>query len=132
MKSVVLQQKEERDALLRNVYQKRVLIESTEQYLESGLIKLITGPRRAGKSVFALQLLGSKNFAYLNFDDELLLSSFDENAILQALQEVYPQFQYLLLDEIQNLPRWETWVGKLYRRGVNLVITGSNARLLSG
>jgi predicted AAA+ superfamily ATPase len=132
MRSVVLQQREERDALLRKVYQKRILIDHVEQYLASDLIKLITGPRRAGKSVFALQLLGSNDFAYLNFDDELLLSSFDENAIIQALQEVYPQFHFLLLDEIQNLPHWEIWVGKLYRRGINLVITGSNARLLSG
>lgn len=132
MKSVVLQQKEERDALLRKVYQKRILIDHVEHYLASDLIKLITGPRRAGKSVFALQLLSSNDFAYLNFDDELLLSSFDENAIIQALQEVYPQFHFLLLDEIQNLPHWEIWVGKLYRRGINLVITGSNARLLSG
>ncbi len=27
----------------------------------------------------------------------------NENAILQALQEVSPQFQYLLLDEIQTI-----------------------------
>ena len=131
MKSVVLQQKEERGALLGKVYLKRILIDDAEQYLSSNLIKLITGPRRAGKSVFALQLLSSKDFAYLNFDDELLLSSFDEDAIMQALLEVYPQFQYLLLDEIQNVPHWEMWVAKLYRRGINLVITGSNARLLS-
>ena len=49
----------------------------------------------------------------------------------QYLFEIYPNFEYLLLDEIQNLPAWDTWVGKLYRRGVNLVITGSNANLLS-
>jgi len=36
-----------------------------------------------------------------------------------------------LLDEIQNLNNWELWVGKLYRRGFNLVIIGSNARLWS-
>jgi predicted AAA+ superfamily ATPase len=37
----------------------------------------------------------------------------------------------LFLDEIQNLPNWELWVNKLYRRGLNLVVTGSNAKLLS-
>lgn len=132
MKSVVLQQKEERNTLLNKVYLKRILIDDAEQYLSSNLIKLIKGPRRAGKSAFALQLLSSKDFAYLNFDDELLLSSFDEDAIMQALLEVYPHFEYLLLYEIQNVPRWEIWVAKLYRRGINLVITGSNARLLSG
>lgn len=37
----------------------------------------------------------------------------------------------MLLDEIQNLPDWDLWVSKLYRRGKNLIITGSNAKMLS-
>ncbi len=44
---------------------------------------------------------------------------------------MYPDYRYLLLDEIQNLPGWELWVNKMYRRGANLIVTGSNARLLS-
>lgn len=131
LKSVILQQKEERDLLLTKEYQERVSRSENEQFLQSELIKLISGPRRAGKSVFALQLLQEYPFAYLNFDDDLLLKNFDENLILQSLLEVYPDFAYLLLDEIQNLPGWELWVGKLYRRGINLVVTGSNANLLS-
>lgn len=131
LKTVILQQKEERDMLLKRDYQKRVPVQENEDYLASGLIKLITGPRRAGKSVFALQMLSAQNFAYLNFDDDLLLNNFDENLLWQRLLEVYPDFNYLLLDEIQNLPGWDVWAGKLYRRGVNLVITGSNANLLS-
>jgi predicted AAA+ superfamily ATPase len=131
LKTIVLQQKEERDMLLNRDYQKRISKEENEDFLASGLIKLITGPRRAGKSVFALQLLSVQNFAYLNFDDDLLLKNFDENVLWQRLLEIYPKFQYLLLDEIQNLSAWDVWVGKLYRRGINLVITGSNANLLS-
>ena len=131
LKNVILQQREERDLLLSKKYQKRRVPDVSDDYLASGLIKLITGPRRAGKSVFALQLLENKNFAYLNFDDGLLLKNFDENLLWQYLLEAYPDFEYLLLDEIQNLPGWDLWVGKLYRRGVNLVITGSNANLLS-
>jgi predicted AAA+ superfamily ATPase len=100
-------------------------------YLSSGLIKLVTGPRRSGKSVFSVQLLKGVNFAYLNFDDDLLLKNFDENNVIQVLSEAYPNYSHLLLDEIQNLSGWELWINKLYRRGVNLVITGSNARLLS-
>jgi predicted AAA+ superfamily ATPase len=76
-------------------------------------------------------LLKGKNFAYLNFDDEQLLGKFNEDAVMQALAEVYPGFDYLLLDEIQNLEHWDLWVSKLYRRGINLLITGSNAKLLS-
>lgn len=79
----------------------------------------------------SLQLLQNENFAYLNFDDDLLLKHFDENAVIQALNEVYPGYRFLMLDEIQNLPDWELWINKLFRRGLNLIVTGSNARLLS-
>ncbi len=131
IKTVILQQKEERDALLRREYAKRVFAGAQSDLLATGVIKLITGPRRAGKSVFSLQLLKSKNFAYLNFDDALLLRRFDEDIVMQSLLEIYPGFEYLFLDEIQNLPEWDLWVAKLYRRGINLVITGSNSKLLS-
>ena len=131
MKNIVLQQKAERDMLASKDYQTRKEIANSEALLDSGLIKLITGPRRAGKSVFALQMLRGKNYAYLNFDDSSLLSRFEENAVMKALSEVYPGYEYLLLDEIQNLDGWDTWVTTLYRRGINLLITGSNANLLS-
>jgi uncharacterized protein len=131
IKSIIYQQHEELDGLLKHDYIKRIDIPAKAEYLSTGLIKLITGPRRSGKSVLSLQLLKMKNFAYLNFDDDLLLKHFDENAVIQSLNEVYPGYKYLFLDEIQNLPDWELWVNKLYRRGVNLIVTGSNAKLLS-
>ena len=131
IKNIIIQQKEERDSLLSQSYILRIDDKTMAGYLSTTLIKLITGPRRAGKSVLALQLLNGKSFAYLNFDDDQLLKNFDEDAVLQALAEVYKKYDYLLLDEIQNLNNWELWVSKLYRRGFNLVITGSNARLLS-
>lgn len=81
--------------------------------------------------MFALQMLEGKNFAYLNFDDSSLLDNFDEEALMQALAEIYPGYTHLLLDEVQNLDSWDVWVSKLKRNGINLVITGSNARMLS-
>lgn len=131
MKNIVLKQKAERDMLASKDYQQRVEITDSATLLASDLIKLITGPRRAGKSVLALQILRGKNYAYLNFDDNSLLTHFDEDAVMKALSEVYPGYEYLLLDEIQNLDGWDIWVTALYRRGVNLIITGSNANLLS-
>ena len=131
MKNIVLAQRNERDRLLEKEYIAREYLIGATSFLNSSLIKLITGPRRAGKSVLTLLLLKGKNFAYLNFDDERLLDKFDEDAVMQALGETYPDFEYLLLDEIQNLEHWDLWVSKLYRRGHNLLITGSNARLLS-
>lgn len=129
--SIINQQKEERNALLKSNYICRLEDNIKEKYLGTSIIKLITGPRRAGKSVLALQLLEKHNFAYLNFDDELLLKHFDEDAVIKGLHVFYNNFEYLLLDEVQNLPNWELWVNKLYRRGYNLVITGSNSNLLS-
>lgn len=131
IKNIVLQQKEERDFLLSQDYISRIDEDEKSAFLSSPLIKLISGPRRAGKSVYALQMLQNKSFAYLNFDDDLLLKNFDEDKVVQALIEIYHGFDYLLLDEIQNLKGWELWIGKLYRRGWNLIITGSNANLLS-
>jgi hypothetical protein len=131
VKKIIYQQFEERNDLLNREYIERVDISDSSGYLSTGLIKLITGPRRAGKSVLSLLLLKNKNFAYLNFDDDMLLKHFDEDAVIQSLNEVYPDYKYLLLDEIQNLQNWELWVNKMHRRGVNIIITGSNAKLLS-
>lgn len=131
IRNILQQQHEERDFLLQKAYIRRIDDTIITGYLTTTLIKLITGPRRAGKSVMALQLLKNQNFAYLNFDDDQLLKYFDEDVVIQGLNDVYKGFNYLLLDEIQNLPDWELWVNKLYRRGVNLVITGSNSKLLS-
>lgn len=131
MKNIVLKQRAERDDLASRPYYTRKHIQDIAPFLESSVPKLITGPRRAGKSVYAMQILSDKNYAYLNFDDTLLLGAFDEDSVMQALAEVYPGYEYLLLDEVQNLHSWDAWVAKLYRRGVNLVITGSNANLLS-
>ena len=131
IRNILAQQREERDALLQQKYIQRMDDEAIAEYLNTSLIKLITGPRRAGKSVMALQILKNKNFAYLNFDDDLLLNNFEEDIVIQSLNDVYAGYTCLLLDEIQNLPNWELWVGKLYRRGINLIITGSNSRLLS-
>lgn len=131
MKTTILAQREERDKLLSFDYQERYLHETAVLFRDSHPIKLITGPRRAGKSVLALQMLKGTNFAYLNFDDSSFLEKFTEEGVEQALGEVYPGYQFLLLDEVQNLAGWSSWVEKLYRRGTNIVITGSNANMLS-
>ncbi|MBD5220645.1 MAG: ATP-binding protein [Bacteroidales bacterium] len=131
MKNIILNQRAERDELLGRPYQQRDTKYNFDELLANPLIKLITGARRVGKSVLALLMLQGKNFAYLNFDDNLLLENWSEDLVMQMLDEVYPGYEYLLLDEIQNLPDWDLWVNKLYRRGKNLVITGSNAKMLS-
>lgn len=131
MKTIILNQRKERDELLSRSYLVRHTRFDTEQLLSSRLIKLITGPRRAGKSTQALQMLKGKNFAYLNFDSQPLLECWNPDLVMRVLDNVYPGYEYLLLDEVQNLASWDLWVSELYRNGVNLVITGSNAKMLS-
>ena len=131
MKTIVLNQRKERDELLSRPYLTRRSGLDVDMLLNSSLIKLITGPRRVGKSTQALLMLRDKNFAYLNFDNQPLLDAWDANLVMRMLDDVYPGYEYLLLDEVQNLDAWDLWVSELYRMGKNLVITGSNAKMLS-
>ena len=131
MKTIILNQRKERDELLSRPYLTRRSNQDTEMLLSSRLIKLITGPRRVGKSTQALLMLRNRNFAYLNFDSQQLLDAWDADLVMRMLDDVYPGYEYLLLDEVQNLDAWDLWVSELYRLGKNLVITGSNAKMLS-
>lgn len=99
--------------------------------LKSKLVKVVTGVRRCGKSVFSHSLLASENFAYATFDDDRLSGS-DANDVLSALYEVYGKgFRHVFLDEVQNLEGWELFVNRIHRTGFNVIVTGSNSRLLS-
>jgi hypothetical protein len=132
LKSTVSKQKEDRDMLLSFPYIQRTKEKDAQKWISSTLIKVILGPRRAGKSVFALMLLKGQNFAYFNFDDESLSEGkIDLDELLSELKQVYGDTKYILFDEIQNLPNWELFVNRLHRGGYNLVLTGSNASLLS-
>lgn len=65
MKKIILNQRKERDELLSRPYLTRRNSQDADMLLSSHLIKLITGPRRVGKSTQALLMLRNKNFAYL-------------------------------------------------------------------
>ncbi|MHB1274616.1 MAG: ATP-binding protein [Candidatus Humimicrobiaceae bacterium] len=131
IKNIVYQHKLEKESLVSKEYIFREKLNFAKKFVDSDLIKVITGPRRTGKSVAAFLLLKEKNFAYLNFDDENLLKVKNYDEIVKAIFEVYPENKYLFFDEIQNLKNWEIFVNKLQRRGHNLILTGSNAKLLS-
>ncbi len=131
MKTIIFNQKKERDELLSRPYLTRRNHQNIKMMLDSRLIKLITGPRRVGKSTQALLMLRDKNFAYLNFDNKPLLDAWDADLVMRMLDVVYPGYDFLLLDEVQNLDKWDLWVSELYRLGKNLIITGSNAKMLS-
>ena len=130
LKDVVLVQKRELENRLRERYVERQL----SDHLDFGndLIKVITGPRRAGKSFYAAHLIAQAgSYGYVNFDDERLVAVEDYDEILGAVKAVYGTPRHLFFDEIQNLPRWEMFANRLQRQGFRLLITGSNANLLS-
>jgi predicted AAA+ superfamily ATPase len=127
-----------RDAL---VEQKRELdLRRQEPYIErtveihegdSQLIRMVIGPRRAGKSFFVTRhLMAHGTFGYINFDDEELNNAEKIPDILTAAADLYAGSKTLLLDEIQNIPGWELLANRLARQGYSLYITGSNAHLL--
>lgn len=134
MKTIVMSHKLERDELLKGSFIPREGLEEAVQSMAEGLVKVVIGPRRAGKSVFALQMLRATigfDFAYVNFDDERLMSPLDLDELLKAMAQVYGDTRTLFFDEIQNVAGWELFVNRLQRRGCNIVLTGSNAHLLS-
>ncbi len=131
MKEIVLSHKIERDEFLGGKYVPRQSLQKAREGVRDNLIKVIVGPRRAGKSVFCIQMLKGTDFAYLNFDDERLVGISDYDELLKAIRQVYGETKTLLFDEIQNLRNWELFVNRLHRRGFNIIITGSNAHLLS-
>jgi|SRR3989344_412125 len=125
-------QKQELEGLLKK---KRIIEREAEKYfkdsLNSKLIKVISGIRRCGKSVFIYNLLKDKKFAYMNFDDERLVN-FNTDQVISSFYEIYGKdFKIIFFDEIQNLDKWELFVNRLHRNGFNLFLTGSNAKLLS-
>lgn len=132
LRKVINKQKEGKDTFSGLAYIERSKAKYGQKWLESDLIKVILGPRRAGKSVFAFMLLKGQNFAYFNFDDsELTNERIDTYQLMEELHNAYGDFRYVLFDEIQNLPAWELFSNRLHRERYNLVLTGSNANLLS-
>ena len=110
--------------------------EEAEFDLGSSLAQVVIGVRRSGKSTLCQKVLlqSNINFAYVNFDDEQLatLKTSDLNEMMSALHRICGDFTHLFLDEIQNVEGWPLFVNRLLRQGMHLIITGSNANLLSG
>lgn len=104
--------------------------------LKSTQAQVVIGVRRSGKSTLCYQALQSKRlkFAYADFDDERLatLTSEQLNDVLEVLYKVYGDFECLFLDEIQNIDGWHLFVNRMLRKKMHVIITGSNAKLLSG
>lgn len=125
---ILLEQRAERDRFLA---QKTILRQVPFPLKREGnLVSVVTGPRRAGKSTYVFQALKGTSFYYCNFDDERLLTyPFDE--IDKCLKSIYGPCENWFMDEVQNVPDWPLIANRLQRRGLWLILTGSNSHLLS-
>ncbi len=135
IKKIVTSQKEE----LEEKFEKTRIIKRVVDYKKLSLflsapnILAILGLRRCGKSILSLQIFEGENFGYVNFDDERLsgFKTRDFEKLLNAFYELYGDIDKIILDEPQNIPRWELFANRL-RRTKKVIITGSNSKLLSG
>ncbi len=133
IEKVLLEQQDELVAL-----ESETLIHRPEEdliNLNSKLAQVVIGVRRSGKSTLCFNALRKDgvHYAYANFDDERLkdIETKDLDNVLQSLYKIYGEFEYLFLDEIQNIDGWPLFVNRLLRQRIHLLITGSNAKLLS-
>ena len=112
-------------------------------YRDTGMIKVITGVRRCGKSclmrTIAEELAESgvpaENIIFLNLDKRGFrdVKTADQLDSLIEEKSAANGIKYLFIDEIQNVENWEKSINA-YRVDLDcdIYITGSNSELLSG
>lgn len=111
--------------VLRHALDKIPIIES--------FATIITGVRRSGKSTVLLQLMRTKfqSCMFMNFED-IRLSGFDSGDFNRLYSIIKSEnFETIFLDEVQLVKGWEIFVNQLLREGNTVIITGSNASMLS-
>ncbi|HPR30956.1 MAG TPA: ATP-binding protein [Prolixibacteraceae bacterium] len=99
---------------------------------ETNRVIVISGIRRCGKSTLIKQkYLNENNALCINFEDPRLVG-FDLNDFSRLENILTEQNKkWILLDEVQVIDKWELYVRSAHERKINVVITGSNASLLS-
>jgi predicted AAA+ superfamily ATPase len=109
----------------------------------NGLIKVVTGVRRCGKSYLLFELFREYLRNDQVSDDHIIEMAFDayENKKYQDPEVFFPYLTekindqdqyYVLLDEVQLLGDFESILNSLIRRkNVDVYVTGSNAKFLS-
>ena len=109
----------------------------------NGMVKIITGMRRCGKSYLLFNLF-SDNLKNEGTDEQHIIAIDLENIYNERLREPMtllqyideqvqdPNAYYVLIDEVQLLNRFEEVLNTLLKRpNIDVYVTGSNARFLS-
>jgi hypothetical protein len=121
-------------------YKQQKWVERKEESLfefDTSMAQVVIGVRRSGKSTLCHKVLLERGirYGYVNFDDDRLaeMQVGDLNTVLSCVYQLYgTDIPYLVLDEIQDVDGWYLFVNRLLRTSLNIFITGSNAKLLSG
>jgi len=97
-----------------------------------GFASVISGIRRTGKSTLLRQLIANHAaFNYLNFEDVRIFGF--ELKDFKRLEDFFSSegSNLYFFDELQNVDGWERYIRTLLDNKKTVVITGSNASLLS-
>jgi len=116
----------------RNTGLKRELVPSTQSLSSHALI--ISGVRRCGKSTLLMQMmkeLDEKTVFYLNFESPQLYDFTILDFVRLDNIIAGKGVQTLFFDELQLVEGWEMYVRQKLDDGFQVIITGSNASLLS-
>lgn len=129
IKDVVASQKE---LVARNIGMSRAIIDSVELPIE-GFATIISGIRRCGKSTLMGQVIARTQAPclYLNFDTPRLVGFSASDFVLIDKVAKDEGAQSLFFDEIQTVQGWESYVRSALDGGYHVMVTGSNASLLS-
>lgn len=94
---------------------------------------VISGIRRCGKSVLSKQLIKNEKTYYFHFENVQLtnFTTTDFTKLDECFKEKIGENGIYLLDEIQNIQGWEIYVRQLVDAGNKVIVTGSNASMLS-
>ena len=118
-------------------------LEQIRPYYESDIIKVITGVRRAGKSILLDTIkdelkengIDSEHIIYINFEDldfDYIVDASDLNKEIKSRIKDDRKY-YIFLDEIQHIDQFEKALASFRATlNVSLFVTGSNSALLSG
>lgn len=96
---------------------------------------VVSGIRRSGKSTLLAQLIEKQkqnSYLFLNFDTPKLFDfEFGDFALLDEIIAENKEIKTLYFDEIQVVEGWEIYVRGKLDQNFQVVVTGSNASLLS-